>query len=44
MKIIGIVETIEIGAIDHTESDCADYKSGFDAMRRLLPDGVRVEQ
>ena len=42
MKIIGIVETIETGAIEPTESDCTDYRHGFEAMRRMLPEGVRL--
>ena len=42
IKIIGILETIETGAIEQTESECADYRLGFDAMRRLLPEGVRL--
>ncbi len=42
MKITGILETIETGAIEQTESECADYRQGFDAMRRLLPEGVRL--
>lgn len=42
MKIIGIIESVETSAIDQTESECADYKQGFDAMCRLLPDGIRL--
>jgi hypothetical protein len=42
MKIIGVLETIETGVIEQTHSDCNDYRQGFDAMRRTLPDGVRL--
>jgi hypothetical protein len=42
MKIFGTLETIETGTIEQTESECSDYRQGFDAMRRLLPDGVRL--
>ncbi|NVN00855.1 hypothetical protein [Arthrobacter sp. SDTb3-6] len=42
MKIIGALETIETGAIERTESECTDYRHGIDALRRLLPDGVRL--
>lgn len=37
-----MLETIETGAIEQTESAGSDYQHGFDAMRRLLPDGVRL--
>ncbi|WP_170133232.1 hypothetical protein [Arthrobacter livingstonensis] len=42
MRIIGTLETIETCAIEQTEAACCDYQQGFDAMRRLLPDGVRL--
>ncbi|WP_218714208.1 hypothetical protein [Arthrobacter sp. BF1] len=42
MKIIGTLETIETGTIEQTESECPVYRQGFNAMRRLLPDGVRL--
>lgn len=45
MKVIGIVETVETvetGELQQTEPDCIDYGRGYDFMRRLLPDGVRL--
>ena len=42
MRIIGTLETIETGAVEQTESACSDYQQGIDAMRRLLPEGVRL--
>ena len=42
MKITGTLETVETGAIEQTESECTDYRQGFDAMRRMLPEGVRL--
>ena len=42
MRIIGTLETVETGVIEQTESECADYRQGYDAMRRLLPEGVRL--
>ncbi len=42
MKIIGILETIETGVTEQTESECADYRQGFEAMKRMLPEGVRL--
>ncbi|MCQ9165461.1 hypothetical protein [Arthrobacter sp. STN4] len=42
MKIIGTLEHIESGAIEQTEVEAADYQAGLDAMRRTLPDGLRL--
>jgi hypothetical protein len=42
VKVIGTLEHIESGAIEQTEVDAADYQSGLDAMRRTLPEGVRL--
>lgn len=42
MKIIGTLETIETGSTEQTESECADYRHGFEAMRRMLPESVRL--
>lgn len=42
MKIIGILETVETGAIERTESECTNYRQGFEAMRRMLRVGVRL--
>lgn len=42
MKIIGTLEHIERGTIEQTEVDAADYPAGLDAMRRTLPEGVRL--
>ena len=42
MKIIGILETIETGAVEEIESECVDYRHGFEALRRLLPEGIRL--
>jgi len=40
VKIIGTLETIETGAIEQTESECSDYRQIFDAILRMLPEGV----
>lgn len=42
MKIIGTLETIATGTTEQMESECADYRHGFEAMRRMLPEGVRL--
>lgn len=42
MKIFGTLENIESGTIEQSEVDAADYYAGLDAMRRTLPEGVRL--
>ncbi|MCC9068781.1 hypothetical protein [Arthrobacter cryoconiti] len=42
MIITGTLENIETGAIETTTLDCEDYAAGFAAMRRTLPEGVRL--
>lgn len=42
MKIFGTLEHIESGDIEQTEVDAADYQAGLDALRRTLPEGVRL--
>lgn len=37
------METIETGAIEQTEPEwTTDYRQGYDAIRWLLPEGVRL--
>lgn len=42
MKIIGTLETIETATFEEISSDCSEYQRGFDAMSRMLPEGVRL--
>jgi hypothetical protein len=42
MQIIGTLETIETGAIETTTAECLDYHEGFEAMRRIVPEGDRL--
>jgi Tfp pilus assembly protein PilN len=42
VKITGTMEHIENGTIEQTEVDAADYQAGMDALRRTLPEGVRL--
>jgi hypothetical protein len=42
VKIFGTLEHIESGTIEQTEVDATDYQAGLDAMRRTLPNGVRL--
>lgn len=42
MKIIGTLETVATGDTEQMESECPDYRHGFEAMRRMLPEGVRL--
>ncbi len=40
MKIVGILETTQSGVLEQLESGCSEYWRGFDAMRRMVPEGV----
>jgi hypothetical protein len=42
VKIFGTLEHIESCTIEQTEADATDYQAGLDAMRRTLPEGVRL--
>lgn len=42
MIITGTLESIDTSAIETTTSECQNYASGFAAMRRTLPEGVRL--
>lgn len=42
MKIIGTQETIATGITELMDSECVDYRHGFEAMRRMLSEGVRL--
>lgn len=42
MTIIGTLETIETGALELTTSECQNYATGLAAMRRTLPEGMRL--
>ncbi|WP_170835428.1 hypothetical protein [Arthrobacter alpinus] len=42
MIITALVETIETGALEVTSVDCKDYTSGFEQLKRTLPEGVRL--
>lgn len=42
MIITGTLQTIDTGAIETTTSECQNYATGYAAMRRPLPQGVRL--
>lgn len=42
MTIIAILETIEGGAIETTTVECQDYATGFEQLRRTVPEGMRL--
>ena len=42
MIIKATLETIETGAMEETVVECQDYTSGFEQLKRTLPDGTRL--
>ena len=42
MIIKATLETIETGAIEETVVECQDYTSGFEQLRRTVPEGMRL--
>lgn len=42
MTITAILETVETGAVETTTVECQDYTSGFEQLKRTLPEGMRL--
>lgn len=42
MIINAMLETIETGAVETTTVECQDYTSGFEQLKRTLPEGGRL--
>ncbi|WP_181034306.1 hypothetical protein [Arthrobacter sp. GMC3] len=42
MIITATSETIETGELETTTVECQDYTFGFEQLRRMLPEGVRL--
>lgn len=42
MTMTATLETIETGAVETTTVECQDYTSGFEQLKRTLPEGVRL--
>lgn len=42
MIITAILETIGTGELDTTTVECQDYTAGFEQLRRMVPEGVRL--
>lgn len=42
MIITALLQHIESGATEETVVECQDYTSGFDQLRRTVPEGMRL--
>lgn len=42
MIIKATLETIETGAVEETTVECQDYTSGFEQLKRTVPEGMRL--
>ncbi len=42
MIITALLQPIEGGAVESTTVECQDYTSGFEQLKRTLPEGMRL--